>query len=287
MEDSMNGKIVMITGANSGIGFETTLGLAKMGAEIIMVCRNPEKGKEALEEIKSKSGNTNIHLMITDFASLESVRKLAKDFADKYQRLDVLVNNAGFVADKRRLTVDGYESTFAVNYLAPFLLTNLLLPILKKSGKARIVNVASDAHKMGHIDFDDLMSEKNQSMINVYGNSKIAVILFTSELARRLEGTGITVNSLHPGVVHSNFASNGPSTWKLFFKYGSMFLITPEKGAVTSIYLASSSEVEGVTGKYFDKCKPVNPSREAQDKDEAHKLWEVTEKLVSLSPARA
>jgi len=282
MENSMTGKLVMITGANSGIGYETTLALAKKGAEIIMVCRDPEKGKKALEEIKEKSGNINIHLMVTDFASLESVRKLAKDFIEKYTKLDVLVNNAGFVADTRRLTVDGYESTFAVNHLAPFLLTNLLLPVIKRTRDSRIVTVASGAHTMGHIDFDDLMSEKNKDMIKVYGSSKLANILFTTELARRLEGTGVTANCLHPGVVHSNFATDGPSTWKMFFKLSGPFLLTPEKGAKTSIYLASSPDVEGVTGKYFDKCKIATPSKEAQDKDEARKLWEVSEKLVGI-----
>jgi NAD(P)-dependent dehydrogenase (short-subunit alcohol dehydrogenase family) len=280
LQQSMQGKIAMVTGANSGIGLETAIGLARRGASVVLVCRNAEKGEHARQEIIRKSGNTNAKLMLADFASLATIRKLANEFHERFGLLHVLVNNAGFVPDKHRLTIDGYESTFAVNHLAPFLLTNLLLPALRAADNARIVTVASGAHTQGHIDLNDLMSQSTSDMRVRYCNSKLANILFTTELARRLVPARITANCLHPGVVHTNFASSGPLGWKLFFRLGWLMLRTPEQGAEASVYLASSPDVAGVSGKYFNKCREVEPSQEAQDAHLAKKLWEACEVMV-------
>jgi NAD(P)-dependent dehydrogenase (short-subunit alcohol dehydrogenase family) len=281
---SMQGKVCIVTGANSGIGKATALGLAQMGATVIMISRNQAKGEEAQHEIKEKSGNDAVHLMLADLSSQASIRQLAENFQQHYQQLHVLINNAGCVNLRRRESVDGLEMTFAVNYLAPFLLTNLLLDKLKASAPARIVNVSSESHQSGYIKMDDLELEKGYRLMRAYGQSKLAMVLFTYELARRLQGTGVTANCLHPGFVATNFGQNGlgsvgSSITKLIF---SSLGISPEEGAKTSIYLASSPEIEGITGKYFVKSIPVRSAPISYDTTLQRQLWDDSEKLVNL-----
>ena len=282
---SMQGKVCIVTGANSGIGKATALGLAQMGATVVMVCRNQSKGEQAQNEIKEKSENDAIDLMLADLSSQESIYRLAENVQQHYQQLHVLINNAGVANLSRRETVDGLEMTFAVNYLAPFLLTNLLLDKLKTSAPARIVNVSSGSHQSGYIKMDDLELEKGYRLMRAYGQSKLALVLFTYELARRLQGTGVTANCLHPGFVATNIGQNGVgsvgrSIVKLIF---SRLGISPEEGAKTSIYLASSPEIEGVTGKYFIKSIPVRSAPISYDETLQRQLWEVSAKLVHLS----
>ena len=281
---SMQGKVCIVTGANSGIGKATALGLAQMGATVIMVCRNQIKGEEAQNEIKEKSENDAVELMLADLSSQESIRQLAENFQQHYQQLHVLINNAGVVNLTRRETSDGFEMMFAVNYLAPFLLTNVLLEKLKASAPARIVNVSSESHQAGYIMMDDLQSEKKYKFMRTYGQSKLALVLFTYELARRLQETGVTANCLHPGFVATNIGQNrvgsvGRSIIKLIF---SRLGISPEEGAKTSIYLASSPEIEGVTGKYFAKSIPVRSAPISYDETLQRQLWEESAKLVNL-----
>jgi len=280
----MQGKVCIVTGANSGIGKATALGLAQMGATIVMVSRNQVKGEEAQNEIKEKSGNDAVDLMLADLSSQASIRQLAENFQQHYQQLHVLINNAGGVNLSRRETVDGLEMTFAVNYLAPFLLTNLLLDKLKASAPSRIVNVSSESHQSGYIKIDDLQLEKGYRFMRAYGQTKLALVLFTYELARRLQGTGVTANCLHPGFVATNIGQNdvgsvGRSITKLIF---SILGISPEEGAKTSIYLASSPEIEGVTGKYFLKSIPVRSALISYDESLQRQLWEESAKLVNL-----
>lgn len=281
----MKGKVCMITGANSGIGKATALGLVKMGTTVVMVCRNRNRGEAAMDEIKAQSGNESVELMIADLASQKSIRQLVKDFTDKYQQLHVLINNAGVAKANRTLTVDGIETTFAINYLAPFLLTNLLLDALKASTPARIVNVSSMVHKWGAIDFDNLQGEKRYDMDKAYNQSKLAIVLFTYELARRLQGTGVTVNSLEPGLVATNFGREYTGFKRLMTtKIWRSFVKSPEKGAETSTYLASSLEVEGITGKHFTNKKATKSSKRSHDESVWQRLWQVSEELTELNP---
>ena len=280
--EHMQGKICLVTGSTSGIGRVTALALAKMGATVVLACRNKSKGEATRDEIKAQNPNAPVDILLADLSSQQSVRQLARDFTDRYSRLDVLLNNAGGIFLRRSTTIDGLEQTFAVNYLAPFLLTNLLLDTLKASAPARIVTVASGAHQGATINFDDLQAKKRYSAMGAYGQSKLATILFTHELAKRLQGTNVTANCLHPGMVATNFGNgNGPVLSflvKLVMRTG----ISPEKGAETSIYLASSPEVEGVTGKYFSNCKEVRSSKESYDDAAAQRLWEVSAELTRL-----
>src|SRR5713101_6631271 len=253
----MQGKICMVTGANSGIGKATALALAQMGATVVMVCRDRTRGEEAKSEITTKSRNNAVDLLQADLSSQQSIRQLVENFQHHHTHLHVLINNAGATFPGRRETVDGVEMTFAVNYLAPFLLTHVLLDMLKASAPARIVNVSSDAHASGSIQMDDLQAEKRYRPMRTYPQAKLAVVLFTYELARRLQGTGVTANCLHPGFVATHFAqSDGGSAVRLLVKVIGSFGASPQEGAKTSIYLASSPEVEGVTGKYFVKSIP-------------------------------
>lgn len=284
LNSSMQGRVCIVTGANSGIGKATALGLAQMGATVVIVCRNQIKGEEAQNEIKTKSGNDAVNLMLADLSSQESICQLAENFQQRYQQLHVLINNAGGVNLSRRETMDGLEMTFAVNYLAPFLLTNLLLDKLKVSAPSRIVNVSSESHQSGYIKIDDLQLEKGYRFMRAYGQSKLALVLFTYELARRLQGTGVTANCLHPGFVATNIGQNdlgpvGRSITKLIF---SILGISPEEGAKTSIYLASSPEIEGVTGKYFLKSIPVRSALISYDESFQRQLWKESAKLVNL-----
>jgi NAD(P)-dependent dehydrogenase (short-subunit alcohol dehydrogenase family) len=278
----MHGKICLITGANSGIGKATALGLASMGATVVMVVRDQSKGEAAQKEIKEQSGNANVDLLVADLSSQQAIRQLAEDFKQRYNRLDVLINNAGAILLSRKETVDGLEWTFAVNHLAPFLLTNLLLDILKNSAPSRIVIVGSGAHEIGYIDMNDLQSKKRYRAMRVYGQSKLAVLLFTYELAKRLQGTGVTVNCLHPGFVATNIGQGDVN--EFLRKLGNFFVsrlgISPEKGAETSLYLATSPDIEDVSGKYFVKCVPKRSAEISYDQVLQKQLWEESERLV-------
>jgi NAD(P)-dependent dehydrogenase (short-subunit alcohol dehydrogenase family) len=278
----MQGKRVLITGATTGIGRVTALELAKLGAEIVLVARSEAKAQATAAEIRAASGREPV-VLLADLASLSSVRQVAAAFRQRFDRLDVLINNAGAVFAKRELTVDGFEHTFALNHLSYFLLTNLLLDRLKAAGAARVVNVASNAHYAGKIDFDDLQAEKSYFSFRAYSNSKLANVLFTFELARRLAGTQVTSNCVHPGAVRSGFGHNNPGFFSSVLALAQLFMISPEKGARTSIYLASSPEVQGTTGKYFDKCKPKAPSKIALDEGVQRRLWEASARLVGLA----
>ena len=277
---SMEDKICIITGANSGIGKATALGLAKMNAVVVMLCRSKDTGEIAQKEIISESGNKKVDLLLCDLSSHEQIRKFVSEFKQKYQNLHVLINNAGVMASKRKLSVDGFEMNFAVNHLAPFLLTNLLLDVLKKSTPSRIVNVSSGGHRMAKMDFDDLQSEnKKHRLMRVYGVSKLAFMLFSYELSRILDGTGVTVNTLHPGLVNTNL---GRDMSKFGRGFGKLFFKNPEKGAETSIYLASSPEVEGITGKYYIKKEQKESSKESYNEEYAKRLWEISTTLTKL-----
>ncbi len=282
LEMSMRGKVCIVTGANSGIGKETVAELAKMGASPVMVCRNREKGEAELSEARKESGNDSVDLLIADLSSLQSVRGLVDEFRKKYSSVHVLVNNAGLFNVRRHLTVDGYEMTFAVNYLSPFLLTNLLLDRLKQSAPSRIVNVSSVGHYNGHINFDDLQAEKSYGGWAAYSQSKLALVLFTRLLARKLEGTWVTVNSLHPGTVATNIWSRPAGPLGFIMKIPKLFMTGPREGAETPVYLASSPEVNDVSGEYFEKKKAKKSSEESYDEGIAEKLWNVTMQLVLL-----
>ncbi len=288
----MQGKTVVVTGGNSGIGFETASALAGMGARVVVTARNADKGRAALAAIAQRvGGEAQVQLVVFDLADLSSVRRGAAEVLEQAPRLDVLVNNAGLVLSERSETVDGFEATFATNHLGPFLLTNLLLERIMASSPARIVNVASTAHSAARkgIPFDDLQSEKKYATMRVYGQSKLANILFTQELARRLKGTGVTANSLHPGTVRTGYGADGDARGLLAFgiKISSPFFLSPAKGARTSVYLASDPAVAGMSGEYFVKCKPKQPKRQARDPEAARRLWQVSEDLVGLTPAGA
>jgi NAD(P)-dependent dehydrogenase (short-subunit alcohol dehydrogenase family) len=285
----MSGKVVVITGGNVGIGKEAAVGLASQGARVVITSRNEERGRAARDEIVERSGNADVDVMPLDLASFRSIRSFANDFVTGHDRLDVLVNNAGLILRRRTETEDGFEATFGINHVGHFLLTDLLLDRLKASAPARIVVVASMAHKGARrgLDFDDLESERRYRWMDAYNKSKLANIYFARELSRRLDGTGVTVNVLHPGFVRSDFGRGGDLglVYGFGIRLGAPFAISPERGARTTIYLASSPEVEGVTGAYFFKCKPAPISKAAQDDDAARRLWEMTERLVSSVPA--
>ena len=279
----MQGKICLITGATSGIGKATAQALAQMGATVVIVGRNASRTAQLVEEMRLASGNKNVDSLLADLSSQAEVRRLASEFKSKYSHLHVLLNNAGAVFLQRQLSVDGIEMTFALNHLAYFLLTNLLLDTVKASAPARIINVASDAHASGRIEFDNLQGERGFSP-RAYGNSKLANILFTLELARRLEGTGVTVNALHPGFVATGFAkNNGRVIAALISIVAPLVGRSPAKGAETSVYLASSPGVEGMTGKYFHDSHVIPAAPQASDMVVARKLWDVSAEMVHLA----
>lgn len=279
----MKGKTCLVTGATCGIGKEIALGLAGMGAAVVIAGRSKERCEAALQEIRTKAGG-DVSYLVADLSSQASVRQLAKDYAAAHSRLDVLVNNAGVFLAKRGTTVDGIEYTFAVNHLAPFLLTNLLIDIIKASSPARIITTSSVAHRGTRIDLDDIQFEKKSySGIRAYSQSKLANILFTKELARRLEGTGVTANCFHPGAVRTSLVRDNPWYYRLIWTAGGPFFLSAEKGADTGVYLASSPDVEGITGEYFVKRRQEEPSVEASDMEAAAKLWGLSEKLTGLA----
>jgi len=280
----MSDKVCVITGATSGIGEVTAARLSADGARTILVARSRDKGERVVRAIQAKGGRAE--LVVADLASFADVRRAAQEILTTCPRLDVLVNNAGAIFMTRALTVDGLESTFAVNHLAPFLLTNLLLGRLRESAPARIVNVASRAHKRSGIDFDDLEGKHSYKGFKAYAQSKLCNILFTYELARRLEGTRVTANSLHPGVIASGFGKNQPGLFDLGVRIVAPLLTTAEKGARTSLYLAESKDVEGVSGKYFDSdTREIRSSNVSYDVAAQKRLWEISEKMVGLPAA--
>ena len=283
----MRGKICLVTGGTNGIGKSTAHGLAQMGAMVIIVGRDAQKTSKVVKEIRAASGNPEVGSMLADLSTQQEVRHLANEFKSKYSHLHVLINNAGGYFLKRQLSADGIEMTFALNHLASFLLTDLLLDTIKVSAPARIINVSSNAHASGKIEFDNLQGERTYRP-SAYDNSKLANILFTLELARRLEGSGVTVNALHPGFVATGFAkNNGKVIAALVSLFAPLVGRSPAKGAETSIYLASSPSVAGITGKYFHDSHVIPAAPQATDMVVARKLWEVSAKIVHLADGLA
>ena len=277
----------LVTGGTSGLGLITARELLRSGARVVLTSRDAAKGAAVAERLARETGNAEVEVLACDFASLDSIRAAAAEFKRRHDRLHVLVNNAGGLNPKRALSKDGLELTFAVNHLGYFLLTDLLLDVLKASAPARVVSVASEASRAGRIDFDDLQASGKYSAMRQYGSTKLMNIAFALELAERLRGSGVTSNALHPGVVASDFGAVGGLVG-LVYKLGSPFMLTPEQGAQTQIFLASSPAVEGITGGYFIRKKQGTPPAQARDSAVRRKLWELSEKLVSLpSPARA
>jgi retinol dehydrogenase 12 len=281
---NMTGKTVLVTGSSSGIGFETAKELARQSAEVILVARSESKLKEAIEAIKVATGNDKLRYYTADFSSQKSIRELAKQVKKDYTKLDVLVNNAGGVFPEFKLSEDGLEMTIATNHFAYFLLTNLLLDLLKNAESARIVSVASGSHYQGKIDFESFKKEKGYFIMKAYAQSKLANVLFTKELAERLKGTRVTANCLHPGFVSTQIGNKDTSWyaslfWTLATKIGGLSV---HDGAKTSVYLASSSTVNGISGKYFDKCKVKEESALAKDPKLQKELWKVSEQLCPI-----
>ncbi len=282
---NLKDKICIVTGSNSGIGKETALALAEKGARVVMVVRNSEKGENARVEIIQNSGNESVDLMICDLASLESIRHFTTDFKNKYDSLHVLVNNAGAVFNKRQTTVDGFEQTLAVNYLAPFLLIHELLPLLQSSSPSRVINLTSGVHKRAEVNLEDLQSEQKYKTMKVYGSAKLLVILFTYEIARRLEGSGVTVNAVSPGFVATNLGANsGSRGYSIMFRIMKRFQLTPKEGAATSVYLATSPEPEGVTGRHFAKQQEERSAEISYDTELQKKLWDITVDMLGIPP---
>lgn len=280
----MQVKTILITGATDGIGKQTALALAKQGATVVITGRNLTKGEAVVAELRQASNNPRVHLLVADLSVMGEVRKLAAEFKSQYKRLDVLVNNAGGFFDTRQVTKESLEYTFAFNHLAYFLLTHLLLDTLKTSAPSRVVNVSSAASANAKMNWDDLQFSQRYGNFTAYSQSKLANVLFSNALARRLEGTGVAVNSLHPGVVATRFGDNSKNPlMRLAMSAVKRFgAISPERGAETSVYLASSPEVEGVTGRYFDNKKSVAPNPIALDTTAQERLWDVSAKLVGI-----
>jgi retinol dehydrogenase 12 len=287
MSNDMQNKTVMVTGATNGIGFETARSLAAMGATLIGVGRNPQKCTEMAAQITPAAGNAKVEFLVADLSVQAQVRQLAETFKHKYNRLDVLVNNAGAFFARREESADGIEMTWALNHLNYFLLTDLLLDVLKASAPARIVNVSSAAHSGAKgIHFEDVEFKQGYSGWSAYSHSKLANVLFTYELARRLAGTRITVNALHPGFVATGFGHNNGGLMRTGMNLVQKIVAKrPEQGAETSIYLASSPEVEGASGKYFDNKQAVKSSAASYDTDTAKRLWELSETMVHVHVA--
>jgi len=278
----MDKKICLVTGANRGIGKATAMGLAKMNATVVMVCRNRKLGKITQKEIIDESGNPNVDLMIADLSSMTSVRQLADQFKERYSYLHVLIHNAGVAKKDFTLTEDGFEITFAVNHLAPFLLTNLLLDTLKTSAPARVISVSSMVHKWGEMNFNDLMGAEDYDMDRVYNQTKLANILFTYELSRRLAGTGVTANSLEPGMTVTDFGREYTGFKAFMSRVWRIFMKSPEEGAETSIYLASSPELIEISGQHFVDKQPVKSSKDTYNLEIARRLWDVSIELTTL-----
>jgi NAD(P)-dependent dehydrogenase (short-subunit alcohol dehydrogenase family) len=279
----MTGKVCLVTGATSGLGQATAHALARLDATVAIVGRNLEKSAATVAQIKKLSGNPNVDFLLADLSSQAAIHQMAQQFKERYRRLDILINNAGAVFMQRRESVDGIEMTFALNHLGYFLLTNLLLDVLKASAPTRIVNTSSELHRKAHLDFGDLQNARRYRGMNAYHQSKLANVLFTYELARRLGGTGVTTNVLSPGLVATNLGMNNRGLSPLMKRLvDRMMGISPEEGARTGVYLASSPTVEGVTGKYFVKQEAIPSSPETYDEAIAARLWKVSAELSEL-----
>ena len=275
----MQGKTVVITGASGGIGLETARVIAARGAKIVMVVRSRERGEAAIAEVVKTTPAAQVELVLADLYSMAEVRRAASELGSRFARIDVLINNAGLIHNNRELTVDGFEKTFALNVLAPFVLTYELRELLAASAPARVVTLASSAHKFYNHTFDDLATREKSwpSASRVYGSSKLCNIWFAREAAQRFAGKGVTSNSLHPGVVRTSFGATGSLPFRIAMAVGRPFMISVERGAETSIHLATSPDVAGVTGEYFEKCKVATPSADARNDDSARALWALCE----------
>ena len=280
----MAGRVCVLTGASSGIGLAASVALARAGATMVLVCRDRSRGEAALAQVAEGASGGQPELELADLASLAQVRDLAARLGRR-PRIDVLINNAGLVLGRRELTDDGYERTLAVNHLAPFLLTNLLLPVLTASAPARVITVSSVAHRGAMVNFGNLQLERGYLPMLAYANSKLANIWFTRELARRLAGTEVTANCLHPGTVRTRFGGTGAAWLRLGLAASGGFLRTPESGAATAVFLASSQAVEAQTGGYYVSGRRRRPSRAARDDERARRLWDISAHLTSLPPS--
>lgn len=280
---SLSGKVALVTGANVGIGKETAVALARAGARTLIACRDATKGAAAVDEIKRRSGNEQVELVSADFASFARTRAFGDEVRARVDRLHVLVNNAGLMLTSRALTEDGHETMFQTNHLGYFLTTHLLLPLLRAAGSARVVNVASAAHRGQRLELDDLDSERSFSPLGTYGRSKLCNVYFTYELAERLRGEPVTVNCLHPGVVGTDFGQKERGIFRALVRLAHPFMMTPEAGAATQIHLATSPEVEGVAGQYFDKKRAVKSSRASYDVEVRRALWRESERLTRIA----
>jgi NAD(P)-dependent dehydrogenase (short-subunit alcohol dehydrogenase family) len=285
----MHGKTVLVTGGTGGIGKETARELAKRGATVVIIGRDAERGKTAVYELQSSTGNPAVHLLLADLSSQSEVRRLVAAFQQQFDRLHVLVNNVAGIFRRRTETVDGFEATFAVGHLAPFLLTQLLLPSLKANAPSRIVNVTSDGHTMAKLDFDDLQARRFYRGVDVYMRVKLANLLFTYELARQMAGTGITVNAVDPGGTHTQLTSSTtsdmlPPLMKVLYPLVSRFAFTSvEKAAESSVYAAAAPHLEGVTGKYFNpNLQEAKSSKASYDIEAARRLWRISEDLTRV-----
>ncbi|HII40142.1 MAG TPA: SDR family oxidoreductase [Thermoplasmata archaeon] len=276
MRGSLEGRVCIVTGPTSGIGRETARGLARLGARVVFACRNEIKGAAVRGEIAADTGNPNLEVAHIDLADPVSVRAFAADFQATHPRLDVLINNAGVLAFRRRLAPNGVESHFSVNVLGPFLLTNLLIPVLEASAPSRVINVGSATHFSGHVDFDNLQGEREYRFIRAYSNSKLEILLLTYELARRLDGQGVTVNCVHPGAIRTGLY-NGLPVAARFVKF---FLRSPKTGAAPIVRLASAPELQHVSGRYFDRLRETRSSPESYDVEVAARLWSACEALA-------
>jgi NAD(P)-dependent dehydrogenase (short-subunit alcohol dehydrogenase family) len=283
----MAGKVCLVTGGTGGIGLVTARELARLGADVTVVGRDRQRGDTALATLRTAAPGVNVAYLPADLADQSEVRRLAASFAALHPRLDVLINNAGGLFGRRRLSPDGLEMTFALNHLSYFLLTHLLMPALTQAPAARIVNVASAAHKGVTLDFNDLQGEDHYSRWLAYKRSKLANILFTYELARRLDGQPMTVNALHPGFVATDIGSRHGFVPGLLWSLGKLYAISPEEGARTSIFLASAAEVEGLSGRYFVRCKEKRSSEASYDREAAVRLWDVSVNLTGLDRRRS
>src|SRR2546425_2301062 len=282
---SLDGKNAVVTGASSGLGLEAAVALARLGARVVLVGRNPAKTAAASDYVRQRSGSPTVELSLCDFASQASIHRLAAAVLARCPRLEILVNNAGTVSVERKVTVDGIELTFAVNHLGYYLLTRLLRDRIVASAPARIVNVASHLHYRGTLDFADLEFERGYHVLKAYARSKLGNVLLTCELAKRLRGTGVTVNALHPGDVATNIWSGAPSWSQPILAIAKrLLMISPEEGARRITYLAASPEVEGWTGLYFEKNRPTPPSQLAREDGLAARLWTESARLVHLEP---
>ena len=280
MEGTLEGKYVLVTGATSGMGMVTARRLAERGATVIVVGRTAKKTQNTVQEIQKQVPNRDVRSLVSDLTSLAQVRTLAQAYRDAYPRLDALIHNAGGMFGKRRLSGDGLEMTFALNAFAPFLLTGLLLDTLKASAPSRIVTVASAQHAGKQIPFEDMTHEKGYKPLQVYAESKLMAIMFTYALARRLQGTEVTANTLHPGVVATNFGKEAGGMWPAMFTVLSPFELSPEKGAQTALYLATAPDVANVSGEYFVKSKPARSSKESYDVAAQERLWTLSEQVT-------